>query len=95
MQISGESHIGAVPGRDGKQYATGGEVQISTSEVAGDAEATVRKMEQVQRAALAPADPSAQDRRVAAQAAAEAARARVEVGRQNADAGAQLVDLLV
>ena len=33
---------------------TGGEVGISTSAIAGDPEATLRKMEQVRRAALAP-----------------------------------------
>ncbi len=37
------------------------------------------KMQQVERAALAPADPSPQDRRVAAQAAAVEARARGEL----------------
>ncbi|MEE9293437.1 MAG: putative metalloprotease CJM1_0395 family protein [Phycisphaerae bacterium] len=65
-------------GPDGKQYATGGEVDIDTSEVPGDPQATIRKMQQVRRAASAPAHPSAQDRTVAAQAAQIEARARVE-----------------
>jgi len=66
-------------GPDGQQYAVGGEVQIDTSAVAGDPEATLRKATQIQRAALAPAQPSSQDRAVAAQAAAMAATARAEL----------------
>jgi hypothetical protein len=62
-------------GPDGKQYAVGGEVSIDLSPVPGDPEATVRKMEKVEAAALAPADPSPEDRAVAAQAAREAAEA--------------------
>jgi hypothetical protein len=55
-------------GPDGRMYAIGGEVSIDVSPVPGDPEATAQKMEQVRRAALAPADPSPQDRRVAAKA---------------------------
>jgi hypothetical protein len=47
---------------DGCDYALGGEVAIDTSAIAGDPEATLRKMEQIRRAALAPANPSGQDR---------------------------------
>ena len=42
-------------------------------------EETLRNMQQVQRAASAPADPSDQDQRVAAKAAAMAARAQQEI----------------
>lgn len=76
-------------GPDGRQYATGGEVSISTSEVAGDPEATLRKMEQVRRAALAPTEPSAQDLRVAADASAAATRARQEIAREARDENRQ------
>ncbi|MBT5264121.1 MAG: hypothetical protein HOL85_04770 [Rhodospirillaceae bacterium] len=65
-------------GPDGRQYAVGGEVSIDASPVSGDPDATVRKLSQVQAAALAPADPSSQDRRVAAAAAAGIANARAE-----------------
>lgn len=65
-------------GPDGKFYATGGEVSIDTSAVPGDALATQRKAEQIQRAALAPAQPSGQDRAVAAQAARMAMEARLQ-----------------
>lgn len=66
-------------GPDGKRYAIGGEVSIDSSPIPNDPEVTLRKMELVQRAALAPAEPSAQDRRVAAQAAAQATQARAEL----------------
>lgn len=66
-------------GPDGKSYAVAGEVGIDTSPIPNDPEATLRKMELVQRAALAPAEPSAQDLRVAAEAAAQATQARAEL----------------
>ena len=65
-------------GPDGKRYAVGGEVQIDTSPVEGDPQATIQKMQAVRAAALAPAEPSAQDRSVAAKAAAEIQKARAE-----------------
>lgn len=52
-------------GPDGKMYAVGGEVQIDISPVSGNPEATISKMQQIKSAALAPADPSAQDKQVA------------------------------
>lgn len=74
-------------GPDGRRYAVGGEVQIDTAPVAGDPAATLAKALQVQRAALAPAEPSAQDRRVAAEAAAMAAQARAELAAARAADG--------
>jgi len=73
-------------GPDGQRYATGGEVSINTSPVHGDAEATLRAAELIQRAALAPASPSAQDRQVAAAANAMAQVATVELSQQQAEA---------
>ena len=69
-------------GPDGVQYAVGGEVGIDTSPVAGDPEATLAKAQRIRAAALAPAEPSAQDLRVAAQAAQLAVQARAEIGQQ-------------
>lgn len=74
-------------GTDGRQYAVGGEVQIDTSAVAGDPAATIRKMQAVKRAAIAPADPSAQDRAVAADAARAEAEAQVELREQAGQSG--------
>ncbi|MBT8330957.1 MAG: hypothetical protein KJP06_01390 [Deltaproteobacteria bacterium] len=70
-------------GPDGKMYAVGGEVKIDTSKE-NDPEATIRKMQQVKKAALAPAQPSAKDRSVAAQAAQIEAEARIESQEQKA-----------
>jgi hypothetical protein len=77
----------------------GGEVQIDTSKISGDSAATVRKMRTVQRAALAPADPSPQDRRMAAEASRRAAEAEGELrqekgGRSSPPETGSLVDLV-
>lgn len=78
-------------GPDGKRYAVGGEVSIDTGTVPNDPEATLRKMEVVIRAALAPAEPSGQDRQVAAQAQAKMSEARAElVQQQSAEAKAEV-----
>lgn len=71
-------------GPDGQRYAVGGEVSIDTAPVDGDPEATIEKMEQVKAAALAPAEPSAQDRKVAASAEAAISRARADLTAQRA-----------
>ena len=55
-------------GLDGKMYAVGGEVNIDASPVPGNPEATAEKARIIKRAALAPANPSPQDVKVAAQA---------------------------
>ncbi|MFQ5463019.1 MAG: putative metalloprotease CJM1_0395 family protein [Phycisphaerae bacterium] len=72
-------------GPDGKRYAVGGEVQIDTSQVSGDPQATIEKMRQVRRAALAPGNPSAQDRAVAAQAQAAERKAQAELRKERSD----------
>jgi hypothetical protein len=69
-------------GPDGKRYAIGGEVQIDTSEVPNDPEATIRKAQVIRRAALAPAEPSGQDQKVASQARAIENRARQELAKE-------------
>ena len=68
-------------GPDGKSYAVGGEVGIDTSE-ASSPEATLGKARQIRAAALAPPDPSAQDRQVAAMAAQMEMMALQELARQ-------------
>jgi hypothetical protein len=74
-----------VIGPDGKLYAVGGEVQIDTSEVPDDPEATIRKAQAVRRAALAPGNPSPADLRVAAAATRMEFEARMELARQRAE----------
>ncbi len=66
-------------GPDGRQYASSGHVNIDSSEIAGDPKATLQKALQLKRAALAPAQPSAQDLRVAARAGQLAIEARAEL----------------
>ena len=75
--VAGGASYEKQTGPDGKQYAVGGEVQIDTSE-ADTPEATIAKAQQVRSAALAPAQPSAQDQQVAAQAAQMETAARQE-----------------
>ncbi len=66
-------------GPDGRNYAVSGEVGIDTSPVPGDPQATIQKMRQIRSAALAPANPSAQDLKVASRAASEASQALSEL----------------
>lgn len=74
-------------GPDGKSYATGGHVNIDVSPVPNNPQATINKMTQVENAALAPADPSSQDRKVAAQAASMAMKARSELSKPKSGSG--------
>lgn len=66
-------------GPDGRSYAVAGEVSIDISDVSDNPQATVQKMMQVKRAALAPQSPSDADRAIAAMADAKIAAARVEL----------------
>lgn len=74
-------------GPDGRSYAIGGEVSISTSEIPNDPQATLEKAQTVRRAALAPADPSAADRAIAAKAMQTALNARREIAVQQDETG--------
>jgi hypothetical protein len=65
-------------GPDGRDYAVGGEVMIDTSRESSP-EATIAKMRTVRAAALAPANPSPQDRKVAAAATTTASDAATEL----------------
>ena len=64
-------------GPDGQIYALGGDVSIDTSKAPDDPEATMRKAQRVRSAALASADPSTQDRGVAAMASQMEMEARM------------------
>jgi len=84
-QLTGAPQLDFTIGPDGKRYAVSGEVSIDTAKVPGDPQATIRKMQQVRRAALAPARPSGQDLAVAARAAQIANQARVEAQLEGQD----------
>ncbi len=71
-------------GADGRNYAVGGDVLIDVSPVRGNPAATVTKMQTVKRAALAPMNPSSQDRSVAARATQLESAARAEMNRETA-----------
>ena len=83
-ELGGGVSYSYTEGPDGESYITGGEVPIKLKE-GRTPEETLRNMQQVQRAANAPADPSGQDRQVAAKAAAIASKARQEIIRENAE----------
>lgn len=76
--LTGAANYQYVRGPDGRQYAVGGEVSINVSS-GGTPEQTLARARQIQAAALAPADPSSQDRAVAAQAAQMALQAQAEL----------------
>lgn len=76
-------------GPDGRMYAIGGEVDIDVSPVSGDPQATLEKARLVRRAALAPANPSAQDRQVAMEARKMAMEARAELREQQQKAAGE------
>jgi hypothetical protein len=73
-------------GPDGDRYAVSGEVSIDTSSQ-GSPEETLHKMARVKRAALAPAQPSATDRAVAAEASVKEMKARTELRTEQAEEG--------
>ena len=90
-KASGGAHAGAVSfsyqqGPDGRRYAVGGEVPIDISTVPGDPHATALKMQQIRRAALAPADPSGADRAVAAAATKALLEAQAQITAERASA---------
>lgn len=93
-EFAGEPSYSYQTGPDGRQYAVGGEVPIDVSPVPDDPEATIAKMDVVKRAALAPAEPSTADRRVAAEADAKRLAAMAELmALRSAEQSGQLVDL--
>ena len=82
-QLAGSPSYTFQRGPDGQQYAIGGEVQISLSEVPGDPQATIARMQQVKAAALAPAEPSGADRSIAAEANRRISAAQAELLKEN------------
>lgn len=69
-------------GPDGQRYAVAGDVSIDVSE-GKTAEETLLKARIIQTAALAPSDPSPQDRSVASQAKAMEMQAQVDISRRS------------
>ncbi len=82
-RYAGSASFGYQVGPDGRRYAVSGEVPIDIAPVDGDPQATITKMTVIAAAALAPAEPSGQDRRVAAQAASLRTEAQAELAVQS------------
>ncbi len=88
--FAGRPQLEFQTGPDGRQYAVAGSVSIDVSPVNGDPAATLRKAETVKRAALAPAQPSSQDRSVASAADALAREARAQLAEIKREEAAEL-----
>lgn len=73
-------------GPDGRDYAVAGKVNIDTSP-GKTPEETIAKARLIRQAAMAPAEPSGTDRRVASKASAMEATARKELAEQQAKKG--------
>ncbi len=82
--VTGGADFGYTKGPDGKMYATSGEVPIDTSE-GKSPEETIQRARQIAAAAMAPADPSPQDYRVAATASVMEMRAHLEQAKELQD----------
>lgn len=76
--VRGSATFSYATGPDGKRYAVAGEVSIDTSP-GRTPEETIPKAHHIREAALAPADPSPQDRSVAAKAVQMESDARREL----------------
>lgn len=83
-QYAGQPSYTYQTGPDGQRYAVGGEVPIDIAPVKGDPEATIDKMEIVKAAALAPAEPSGADKRIAQIADAQRLAAIAELNARRA-----------
>lgn len=83
-QYAGAASFTYQRGPDGQSYAVGGEVPIDVSPVANDPQATIDKMRVVRAAALAPPEPSQQDRQVAALAMQTMMQAQAELTSERA-----------
>jgi SprA-related family len=79
-------------GPDGRRYAVSGSVSIDSSAIPDDPQATIQKMQVVRRAALAPSNPSGQDRKVAAQASQSQQKAQVQLQQSREDETAATED---
>ncbi len=91
-RYTGAPKLSYTTGPDGKRYAVSGEVNVDMSEIPGDPAATIKKAETVHAAALAPAQPSAQDRNVAAKALQMKAEARAELMAESTTTSTEMLE---
>ncbi|MFW6252197.1 MAG: putative metalloprotease CJM1_0395 family protein [Halanaerobium sp.] len=81
-QYAGSASYSYTTGPDNKRYAVGGSVDIDTSPEK-EPEDTVKKADQIKRAAMAPAQPSGKDLQVAAKAARMKMEAQAELNQKD------------
>jgi hypothetical protein len=81
-QYAGSASYSYTTGPDNRRYVVGGSVDIETSPAKTPAE-TVKKAEQIKRAATAPAQPSGADLQIAAKATRMKMEAQAELNQKN------------
>jgi len=81
-ELAGSASYTYKVGPDGKKYAVSGEVPIRI-EKGNNPKETIENMEKVKAAALAPADPSPQDLKIASTAEMIEVKAMLEINRFN------------
>ncbi len=80
-QYAGSASYDYTTGPDNRRYAVGGSVNIDTSPE-NSAEKTLKKAEQIKKAATAPAQPSSKDLQIAAKASRMKMEAQAELNKQ-------------
>lgn len=85
-ELAGSVHYKYKIGPDGRKYIVGGEVPIQIKE-GKTPEETIKIAQRIKAAALAPADPSPQDLRVAARATIMEMQARIELYKKQFEEG--------
>ncbi len=90
-QYAGAIQYEYTRGPDSQRYISGGEVSIDTSKE-DTPEATIKKMQQIKRAALAPQEPSPQDHQVASDASRKEMQARAELAKERSSGEGDISD---
>ncbi len=93
-KYAGSASYSYTKGPDGNSYITGGEVAIDTS-AEKTPEETVKKMQQVRAAALAPAEPSPQDIAVAGKAMANEIEAQRQLSKYKENSNIEEIGIKV
>ncbi len=83
--VIGTTHYDYKTGPDGQRYAVSGDVKIETSKASSGPAETIVKAMKIRMAALAPSDPSSQDRNVAAQAMQMEQEAQLQLAKQKTE----------
>ena len=93
-ELAGPVHYKYAIGPDGKRYIVGGEVPIKIKE-GKTPEETLKIAQKIKAAALAPANPSPQDLKVAAQATLMEVKAKLDMYKDKENSTDKKVDLYI